>query len=217
MAIDGPFGRTLDSLNVLLGNSHPAPRPVRRFPTNGCRVNVAHQHWPDGDTAAFFKGASATATEALATAGLKGHRDAGLAIGSVSGMDFDSLDDRSGVTTAGVNALARYCHDRLGLNGPLVHVMSACTSSGAALFWARSILQNGDADVMVAGGADRIRAVDYAGFNILRAMDPDGTRPFHARRAGITMAKAPVSWCWNACPTRGTAARPSWRSSPAAD
>lgn len=60
VAIDGPFGRTLDSLNVLLGNSHPAPRPVRRFPTNGCRVNVAHQHWPDGDTAAFFKGASAT-------------------------------------------------------------------------------------------------------------------------------------------------------------
>lgn len=191
VAFDAPFGRTLEDLGSLLDGGIRRPKPVDRFPVRDCKVGSAHLHWPAQDIGVLFDGAARTGRAALDSArlaveGRVGGR-VGLALGSISGMDFDAAGDRD--ADDGVNALGRHCFDRLGLSGPLVHVMSACTSSAAALLWAKSILEHDDADVMLAGGADRIRAVDFAGFNILRAMDPEGARPFHARRRGITMGE----------------------------
>lgn len=187
VAINAPFGRTLKDLGSLLDGGIRRPKPVDRFPVGGAKVGSAHLHWPVQDIEALIDGTTETALAALDAARLAtGHR-IGLALGSISGMDFDATGPRR--ADDGVNALGRHCFDRLGLFGPLVHVTSACTSSAAALFWAKSILENDDADVMLAGGADRIRAVDFAGFNILRAMDPEDTRPFHTERRGITMGE----------------------------
>jgi len=189
VALNAPFGRTLEDLWTLLSGGIRAPKAVDRFPAGECKVGLAHLHWPSQDIGVLFDGAAATAGAALKTAGLEVGGRVGLAVGSISGMDFDAAVEGTPNDDDGVNALGKRCHDRLGLTGPLVHVMSACTSSAAALFWAKSVLENDDADVMLAGGADRIRAVDFAGFNILRAMDPGGTRPFHVERRGITMGE----------------------------
>ncbi|WP_299437785.1 beta-ketoacyl-[acyl-carrier-protein] synthase family protein [uncultured Rhodospira sp.] len=190
VGVEAPFGRTLDDLAAVFdGRQAHAPRPVTdRLPVADCRSTIAYPHWSDRSTDALFEAATDTLRAAIEDATLaRGECRIGLAIGSINGMDFDAIGQpEAGV---GVNALGRHCHGRLGLTGPLVHVMSACTSSAAALYWGKAVLENGDADVMLVGGADRIRATDFAGFNILRAMDPNGSRPFHADRRGITMGE----------------------------
>lgn len=199
ISLHAPFGRTKEDLWTLLSGEVRVPGPVDRFPVAGCRARKAYLHWPTQDIEVLLRGACETAREALAAAGLPAGaaegRRIGLAVGSISGMDLDraagvdQLPDQTDEAAGPVNAVAQYCFDRIGLTGPLVHVMSACTSSAAALFWAKAALDNDDAEVMLVGGADRIRAVDFAGFNVLRAMDPDRTRPFHDQRRGITMGE----------------------------
>lgn len=187
IALNAPFGRTKEDLWSFLARDVRAPKPVDRFPVDGCRVKTAYLHWPAQDTATLYDGTVATARAALQDAGLEPGRRIGFALGSISVADAG--EDDTARRDGAVNGLGQHCIGRLGLSGPLVHVMSACTSSAAALFWAKLVLENDDADAMLVGGADRIRAVDFAGFNILRAMDPERSRPFHGRRQGITMGE----------------------------
>ena len=194
IALDAPFGSGLDGLWDLLDGPQPQAAQVRRFPVDGCRVTRAHLHWSSGGIGPLAEAACATAAGALAAAGLPRERTKdriGLAIGSISSPEPAAKADAwiTPELRPAANALGQHCIERLGLQGPLVHVVSACTSSAAALFWARALLENDDADVMLVGGIDRIRPLDFAGFNVLRAMDPDGARPFHAQRRGIVMGE----------------------------
>ncbi|WGF90535.1 beta-ketoacyl synthase N-terminal-like domain-containing protein [Marinivivus vitaminiproducens] len=192
IALDAPFGTTLDSLWACLGDPPGKAPPVTRFPVRGCRVGSAYLHWTDA--AAFRAAAERTGRQALANAGIAiddGSLRIGLALGSISAPMTEITGDGPPARASRLpaNLLGQQSYKALGLNGPLVHVVSACTSSAAALFWAREILANDDADVMLVGGIDRVQPVDFAGFNVLRAMDPDGTRPFHAGRRGIVMGE----------------------------
>lgn len=85
---------------------------------------------------------------------------------------------------------------RWGLRGPNYATVSACASSAHAIGDATRLIQYGDADVMLAGGAEAtITPMTYAGFSSMKAMstrndDPAGaSRPFSHDRDGFVMGE----------------------------
>ena len=95
-----------------------------------------------------------------------------------------------------VNILSGYVAIRYGYNGPNFCVTSACASGTHSIGEAMRIIQYGDADVMIAGGAEASLAMlGIAGFSALRATsrrndDPEGaSRPFDKERDGFVMSE----------------------------
>jgi 3-oxoacyl-[acyl-carrier-protein] synthase II len=87
------------------------------------------------------------------------------------------------------NAPADLVARRLGIRGPVVTAGSACAAGSMALESALDALRAGDLRVVLAGGSDQLCRVTYAGFNSLRAVDAEPSRPFRADRAGLTMGE----------------------------
>lgn len=80
--------------------------------------------------------------------------------------------------------------------GPNVTVATACTSGTQAIGEALRVLQRGDADVMLAGGADAmINPTGLLGFHLLGALSrrndepAHASRPFDRRRDGFVMGE----------------------------
>ena len=93
-------------------------------------------------------------------------------------------------TAAGQVAIA------FGLRGPNMAVVTACASSSNAIGEAAELIRRGDADIMVAGGAEAsIVPVAMAGFNVMDAISkrndhPEGaSRPFDLNRDGFVAAE----------------------------
>src|SRR4051794_1466239 len=85
----------------------------------------------------------------------------------------------------------------LGLKGPNFSVVSACATSGNAIGEAAEVIKRGDADVMIAGGADAgVVPLGIAAFHAMRALSTRNdeptraSRPFDADRDGFVMAEA---------------------------
>ena len=85
---------------------------------------------------------------------------------------------------------------RWGLRGPNYATVSACASSAHAIGEAMRHIRYGDADLMIAGGAEAtITPMTYAGFSSMKAMstrndDPAGaSRPFSIDRDGFVMGE----------------------------
>ena len=70
-------------------------------------------------------------------------------------------------------------------------VVSACASGAHAIGSALRMIQYGDADAVVAGGAEAaLTAFGFACFNSMQALSPTGiSRPFDARRDGFVMGE----------------------------
>lgn len=83
------------------------------------------------------------------------------------------------------DAVARH----IGAGGPVETVSSACASGAMAIGLALQALRRGDVDVAVAGGSDSLCQITYGGFNALRSVDPEPTRPFRADRAGLSLGE----------------------------
>lgn len=85
---------------------------------------------------------------------------------------------------------------RYGAKGPNFGVVSACASACHSLGEAWWIIRRGDAEVMIAGGAEStITPIGFAGFCSMKAMsqrndDPaHASRPFDGERDGFVMAE----------------------------
>ncbi|MBL8023477.1 MAG: beta-ketoacyl-ACP synthase II [Elusimicrobia bacterium] len=84
-----------------------------------------------------------------------------------------------------------------GITGPNYSVSSACATANHALGASLRHLRYGDADVLIAGGAEAaITALGYAGFCQARAMTTDfndfpekASRPFDKNRSGFVMGE----------------------------
>jgi 3-oxoacyl-[acyl-carrier-protein] synthase II len=83
-----------------------------------------------------------------------------------------------------------------GAKGPNFGVVSACATSGHCIGEAMETIKRGDADVMIAGGAEAgIVPIGIAAFNSMKAIstrndDPEhASRPFDAERDGFVMAE----------------------------
>ncbi len=87
------------------------------------------------------------------------------------------------------NAAAAAVAMRHALRGQMYGVVSACAGGAHALGLALRMIQYGDADAVVAGGAEAtLTEFGFACFNAMQALSPTGvSRPFDARRDGFVM------------------------------
>lgn len=75
------------------------------------------------------------------------------------------------------------------LTGPVATLSSACSSGAAAIAHATDCIRRGEADLMLAGGADALSAFVVSGFWILRALTSTSVRPFDRRRDGLALGE----------------------------
>jgi 3-oxoacyl-[acyl-carrier-protein] synthase II len=89
------------------------------------------------------------------------------------------------------NAAAAAVSMKHGLRGQSYGVVSACASGGHALGSGLRMIQYGDADAVVCGGAEAtLTEFGFACFNALQALSPVGiSRPFDLRRDGFVMGE----------------------------
>ena len=89
------------------------------------------------------------------------------------------------------NAAAGNLALRYGFQGPSHSVASACAAGADAIGSATRLIQAGDADMVVVGGAEAaLGSLAEAAFNNMGAISPTGvSRPFDARRDGFIMGE----------------------------
>jgi len=95
-----------------------------------------------------------------------------------------------------VNMASGYVSIKLGAKGPCLDVSTACATGTHALGEAMKIIQRGDADVMIAGGAEAaLSPLVLAGFCQAKAIshrnsEPEkASRPFDRDRDGFVLAE----------------------------
>ncbi len=96
-----------------------------------------------------------------------------------------------------INLVSGQVSIRYGFKGPNHAVVTACSTGAHAIGDAARLIQWGDADVMIAGGAENpISEIGIAGFNACKALstkrtdDPTkASRPYDADRDGFVMGE----------------------------
>ncbi len=68
-------------------------------------------------------------------------------------------------------------------------VTTACSSSGTAIGWGADLVSSGRQKMVLAGGADALSLLTFAGFNSLRVVDPEPCAPFSLGRQGISLGE----------------------------
>ncbi|MBM0236009.1 beta-ketoacyl-[acyl-carrier-protein] synthase family protein [Micromonospora sp. ATA32] len=81
--------------------------------------------------------------------------------------------------------LAHAVSEELGLHGESVTLATACSASNYAIGYAYDLLATGEADVVLAGGADSVCRWAHAGFYRLGALTATACSPFDRDRSGI--------------------------------
>jgi 3-oxoacyl-[acyl-carrier-protein] synthase II len=171
-------------------------RPVQRFDTEPMTTRLGGM-WPGWDgriqpeagperdlaaTAADFplhELALVAAREAWAGAGLGpvDSRRSALVFGTCFGHGFREF-----------HAVAHRIAGGLGIAGPRITISTACASSTNAIGLGCDLLLRGDADVVVAGGADSLLREAFAGFSALGVLSADKCAPF-SEPAGTTLGE----------------------------
>ena len=77
-----------------------------------------------------------------------------------------------------------------GAGGPVQTISNACTSGTVALRQGAKLIQRGAADAVFVVGVDHLSAFVVAGFTALKAIDPNGCRPFDRDRSGLSPGEA---------------------------
>jgi 3-oxoacyl-[acyl-carrier-protein] synthase II len=156
-------------------------------------LSTADHSWMDRAT--FF--AVAALHEAMAQAGLEPGAFQGNAerVAVCLGSSHSGLVETEAVAMAVLNdqlaqldprkicaTLVSHCTAVVkrvaGAKGRVITISSACASSNTAVGAGADLIRNGEADVVIAGGADTVSLSVMAGFNALRALSSTKTAPF---------------------------------------
>lgn len=137
--------------------------------------------------------ASLAAAEALAEAGLDAAALAAartaVVLGSCMGEPGSNERGRGGEGWSAPFRLAEELAAELGLFATVHDVANACAAGAYALGIAADLVRAGEADVVIAGGADPYSRVALGCFNRLGAVDPERCRPFERDRSGTVFAE----------------------------
>ena len=210
------FGWGIEALHAGLRAGATSIRPITRFDASAFPTAIAAQvPEPDRARTRGIEGwarmsladrfAVSAAREAVARAGLPGDlssRMAGVFFASSTGGMLESeiyyawgrhdgIDrgPRHLLVSQQVNRPGEAVARDLSATGPVESVSSACASAALAIGLALEAVRDGEVEIALAGGADSLCRVTYAGFNALQAVDSRPCRPFRADRAGLSLGE----------------------------
>jgi 3-oxoacyl-(acyl-carrier-protein) synthase len=126
-------------------------------------------------------------------------RDAALVVGTSSFLFAGEADYRRTLADTGQiimpplvppgQAALRVAR-KLGIEGPVLTLTTACSSSANALLVAAGLLRRGEVRRALVIGVEGLSAVALSGFHSLMLLDPEGCRPFDAERRGMQIGEA---------------------------
>src|SRR5262250_3222436 len=215
-----PVGNTAEEFWQALLEGRSGIGPITRFDATGFETRIAGEvkgfdplnyidKKDDRKFDPFLKYAVACAVMAVEDAGLDVDTvDAtrfGVLVGSGIGGITTLLDTHDVLNAKGpdrvspffipmliINMASGLVSMRFGAKGPNTSVVTACASGNHAIGDAARLIERGDADVMIAGGAEAIIVpLTIAGFCSMKAMstrndEPEkASRPFDAARDGF--------------------------------
>ncbi len=215
-----PVGNTAEEFWASLLQGRSGIGPITRFDATGYATRIAGElkgfdalkyidKKDDRKLDPYLKYAVACAQMAVDDAGLKTDQlesaRFGVLVGSGIGGITTLLESHSVLLAKGpdrvspffipmliINMASGIISMRFGARGPNSSVVTACATGNHAIGDAMKIIQRGDADVMIAGGAEAIIIpLTIAGFCQMKAMstrndDPTrASRPFDAGRDGF--------------------------------
>lgn len=198
------FGRGVEAFweGALSGRS--AIRPVTRFDTmrfharHAALIEVEDEREDEGTEreTLFARDAAEEALGARAPRKPFGGARSGIAVGTTLAGNtpltewLASRNAGAGRLSRGeTGALARDLAAQHGARGPVATVSVACASGAAAIGLGAEWIRNGDADLVLAGGADAVSPFVFSGFDALRALSTTAARPFDAHRDGLTLGE----------------------------
>ncbi|MEJ6474891.1 beta-ketoacyl-[acyl-carrier-protein] synthase family protein [Pseudoalteromonas piscicida] len=75
-----------------------------------------------------------------------------------------------------------------GIQGPVMTFTSACTASSSAIAFAKQLIENNQADVVIAGGADALSELVYGGFQSVQSLSPEPCAPY-SEKMGLSLGE----------------------------
>jgi len=219
-----PVGNTVDEAwhNVIAGRSGISP--IERFDASAFACRFAGEV-KGFDVAAYLSAKEARHMDLFIhfglAAGLQAWRDCGLEV-SEANAERIGVNIGSGigglpiiehthteyvnkgprrispffVPAAIINLISGHLSIMLGMKGPNLGIVTACTTGLHSIGLAARLIERGDADVMVAGGAEAaISPLGVGGFAAARALstrndDPQGaSRPWDRGRDGFVLGE----------------------------
>lgn len=124
---------------------------------------------------------------------------AGLISGTtVGGMDatelyyHDIMSDNSKNSYINIHdcgATTELSADIVGRFAFVTTLSTACSSAANAIIAAADMIRSGEADIVIAGGAECLTKYHLNGFNTLMILDKEPCRPFDATRAGLNLGE----------------------------
>ncbi|MGY0503731.1 beta-ketoacyl-ACP synthase II [Luteimonas sp. e5] len=222
LGILSPLGNDLQSTWEGIKAGRSGIGPITHFDTEGYATRIAGEirdfdigQWVNPKDARkmdpFIHYGVAASLMAMADAGLEVTEAnaerigalIGSGIGGILGIEETAVKLHQGgprkvspfyVPSTIINMLPGQLSLLTGMKGPNFSAVSACATSNHSIGMAMRMIQHGDADVMVAGGAERGSSPSsMAGFCAMKAMstrndDPEGaSRPWDVQRDGFVM------------------------------
>ena len=215
--------------NIIAGVSGIAP--VTRFDTSTFPVQFAGEvknfditqyisarmpgAWIDSSITAWQPGIQAVRDAGLDQEGAADPERVGVAIGSgIGGLPLieETKDDttppayaryrRSSFPASIINMISGNLSIEFGFKGPNLSIVTACTTGTHSIGEAARIIEYGDADVMVAGGAESTVSPLGMGVSAARALSPVMTIQQRPAARGTRIATV-SSWARGWCPGPG--------------
>ena len=212
LGIASPVGSTIDSAwkNILAG--HSGIGPITRFDASafatrfggavaGFNVDDYLQPKDARKMDPFMHYGFGAAVQAITDSGLEVNESNAARIGVIMGAGIgglDTIEETSAkyietksprrispffIPGSIINMVAGHVSIRYGLQGPNLAVVTACTTSTHAIGLAMRTIQYGDADVIVAGGAEMATTpLGLGGFCSVKALSERNDEPQRASR-----------------------------------
>lgn len=102
--------------------------------------------------------------------------------------DIDGLD-RVTMCQYPVMNIARIISDYYVFRGPMRIFTTACAAGNYAIGAGYDLIQNNEAEVVLAGGTDPFSYIAFTGFNQLRSYAPEKCQPFDKNRRGMMLGE----------------------------
>ncbi len=90
---------------------------------------------------------------------------------------------------------------RIGTEGPIFGISTACTSGAKALASAARLIETGFSEMALAGGVDALCDLTLAGFASLESLSDEVCNPFSANRRGINLGEGGALFVLSAEPS----------------